>query len=91
VAEQLEEPLPTFTVWDPALPDCRLADPKKQGLLPSRAHGPLTRIYCIACHRPAPIAAWGDVVKMIYKCTACVQGSGAPPHTIGVVPGTEAF
>jgi hypothetical protein len=91
IVEESGLELPAFTVWDPAVPDCRVRDPKKHGLIRSSAYGPLTRIYCVACGKPAPLAAWGEMLKMVFKCNGCVRVGGAPPGTVGVVPGTESF
>jgi hypothetical protein len=89
--EVLGGPRPAFTVWDPTVPDCRVRDPKKHGLIRSSEYGPLTRIYCVECGKPAPIAAWGSMLKMTYKCNDCVQSSGAPRDAICLVPGTEVL
>lgn len=90
ILEQHRLPPPAFTVWDPEVPESRVRDSKKRGLIQSRDHGMLSRIYCTDCGRPSPYAATETLLKTFYKCTACVGASGAPAGA-AMVPGTAGL
>lgn len=81
-------PVPVFSVWDPTLPDARVRDPKKRGLLYSRQHGAMSRMYCITCDKPSPYAVSESMAKTVYKCLPCVLRTGHPPG-VAMVPGTN--
>lgn len=83
--------LPRFSIWDPEVQDSRVQDPKKRGLIWHWRYGPMSRLYCDSCHRPAPIASPESMVKVMYRCPRCVGLHGAPGSQLAVVPGTEAL
>jgi hypothetical protein len=84
--EYAGRPLAVFTIWNPAVPDARLADPKKRGEFRSATHGSMSRMYCVFCHRPSPYAVSESMQKCSYVCLYChLEGKrlNAP-----MVPGT---
>ncbi len=88
LCDALGLPEPAWTIWHPDVPDARVRDPKKRGLIASRDHGPLTRIHCTDCGDPSPYAATEGMLKTFYVCQKCVALKGDPPGRM-LVPGTE--
>lgn len=88
--EFLGNPLPMVSVWDPVVPDARVRDPKKRGIIQTQ-WGPGSHMYCTDCGRRSPYAISETILKTTYKCLRCLRLSGPPRHAICPVPGSESI
>jgi hypothetical protein len=79
--------LPSFSIWDPLVPDSRVQDIKKRGTIRGK-WGPMSFLYCARCHRRSGIASPETMLKVYYICPSCISESGTPANAI-MVPGTN--